>query len=331
MSSEYGGHLASYASSVDALRSRLQPLLARAHRTSIPATWCSCRATARPACMRAPTSKAAWRRAAEALPPGSRRRRPVVLSASLADAGLLAVPDRVDGPRPDDGHLPGALHPLHGEPRPRGAIRSQGLGVLRRRRDGRAGVDGRADDAGAREASTTSSSSSTATCSASTGRCAATARSSRNWRPPSSAPAGTSSRCCGAAAGIRCSRRTTTAHLRRTMEACVDGEYQNFKAKGGAYTREHFFGKRSGARGDGREHVRRGDLAAEPRRPRCAEGVCGLCRGGRAQGPADGHPRAHRQGLRSRQGCRRPDGRAPAEEDGCRVARRVSARTCASS
>ncbi|MGH8309589.1 MAG: pyruvate dehydrogenase (acetyl-transferring), homodimeric type, partial [Steroidobacteraceae bacterium] len=31
--------------------------------------------------------------------------------------------------------------------------------------------------------------------------------------------------------------------LRRVMEECIDGEYQNFKAKGGAYTREHFFGK----------------------------------------------------------------------------------------
>ncbi len=31
--------------------------------------------------------------------------------------------------------------------------------------------------------------------------------------------------------------------LKRLMEECVDGEYQNFKAKGGAYTREHFFGK----------------------------------------------------------------------------------------
>ena len=31
--------------------------------------------------------------------------------------------------------------------------------------------------------------------------------------------------------------------LRRLMDECVDGEYQNFKAKGGAYTREHFFGK----------------------------------------------------------------------------------------
>ncbi|MBM4189621.1 MAG: pyruvate dehydrogenase (acetyl-transferring), homodimeric type [Betaproteobacteria bacterium] len=31
--------------------------------------------------------------------------------------------------------------------------------------------------------------------------------------------------------------------LKQRMEECVDGEYQNCKAKGGAYTREHFFGK----------------------------------------------------------------------------------------
>ena len=31
--------------------------------------------------------------------------------------------------------------------------------------------------------------------------------------------------------------------LRRVMEECVDGEYQNFKSKGGDYTRENFFGK----------------------------------------------------------------------------------------
>jgi pyruvate dehydrogenase E1 component len=31
--------------------------------------------------------------------------------------------------------------------------------------------------------------------------------------------------------------------LKKRMEECVDGEYQNFKQKGGAYTREHFFGK----------------------------------------------------------------------------------------
>jgi pyruvate dehydrogenase E1 component len=38
-------------------------------------------------------------------------------------------------------------------------------------------------------------------------------------------------------------QRDTKGLLRRLMMECVDGEYQNFKAKGGAYTREHFFGK----------------------------------------------------------------------------------------
>src|SRR5512139_3811896 len=37
--------------------------------------------------------------------------------------------------------------------------------------------------------------------------------------------------------------RDTQGLLQRVMEECVDGEYQNFKAKGGAYTRENFFGK----------------------------------------------------------------------------------------
>jgi pyruvate dehydrogenase E1 component len=37
--------------------------------------------------------------------------------------------------------------------------------------------------------------------------------------------------------------RDIGGNLKRVMEECVDGEYQNFKAKGGAYTREHFFGK----------------------------------------------------------------------------------------
>lgn len=35
----------------------------------------------------------------------------------------------------------------------------------------------------------------------------------------------------------------TKGLLLQRMEECVDGEYQAFKARGGAYTREHFFGK----------------------------------------------------------------------------------------
>ncbi|MGF1615570.1 MAG: pyruvate dehydrogenase (acetyl-transferring), homodimeric type [Gammaproteobacteria bacterium] len=37
--------------------------------------------------------------------------------------------------------------------------------------------------------------------------------------------------------------RDTKGLLLRAMEETVDGEFQNYKAKGGAYTREHFFGK----------------------------------------------------------------------------------------
>ncbi|MCH6582789.1 MAG: pyruvate dehydrogenase (acetyl-transferring), homodimeric type [Proteobacteria bacterium] len=37
--------------------------------------------------------------------------------------------------------------------------------------------------------------------------------------------------------------RDTKGLLRQRMEEAVDGEYQAFKAKGGVYTREHFFGK----------------------------------------------------------------------------------------
>ena len=83
------------------------------------------------------------------------------VSASDADAGLLAVPDRLDGHRADQRDLPGALHALPAAPRParprrparRGA--APRLGLLRRRRDGRARVDRRAVAGRARDASTT--------------------------------------------------------------------------------------------------------------------------------------------------------------------------------
>ncbi|MGI8742947.1 MAG: pyruvate dehydrogenase (acetyl-transferring), homodimeric type [Bryobacteraceae bacterium] len=37
--------------------------------------------------------------------------------------------------------------------------------------------------------------------------------------------------------------RDTSGMLVKLMDECVDGEYQNYKAKGGAYTRKEFFGK----------------------------------------------------------------------------------------
>ncbi len=37
--------------------------------------------------------------------------------------------------------------------------------------------------------------------------------------------------------------RDVTGRLRQLMEECVDGDYQDFKSKNGAYVREHFFGR----------------------------------------------------------------------------------------
>ena len=110
--------------------------------------------------------------------------------------------------------------------------------------------------------------------------------------------------------------RDTHGLLRRVMEECVDGEYQNFKAKGGAYTRENFFGK----------YPELKEMVANM----SDDDIWRLNRGGHdarkvfaaytaahePQGPAHRHPREDRQGFRPRQGGRRPDGRAPAEEAG---------------
>src|SRR2546423_806049 len=75
-------------------------------------------------------------------PPRGRWQGRFVLSAPVADAGVLAVPDRVDGPRPDPGDLHGALPQVSRGARPRADGEPQGLGVLRRWRDGRARVAG---------------------------------------------------------------------------------------------------------------------------------------------------------------------------------------------
>src|SRR5690606_12856655 len=61
------------------------------------------------------------------LPAGGGRQGPLVLSAPVAHAGFLAVPDGVDGPRPDDGDLPGALYALSRASRPGASVRSQSV------------------------------------------------------------------------------------------------------------------------------------------------------------------------------------------------------------
>ena len=148
-----GGHISTLRLGGDALRGRLQPLLPgqgrrprrRHHLLPGPrgARHLRARVSRRPAVGRA----------ARELPPrAAAGRRALVVSASVADAGLLGVPDGVDGPRPDHGDLPGALHALPRGSRAEDAVGLEGLGVPRRRRDRRARI-ARRDHAGvAREA-----------------------------------------------------------------------------------------------------------------------------------------------------------------------------------
>ena len=108
--------------------------------------------------------------------------------------------------------------------------------------------------------------------------------------------------------------RDTKGLLRRVMEECVDGEYQNFKAKGGAYTREHFFGKypelKAMVANMSDEEIWRLNRGGHDPRKVYAAYAAAM----QPQGPADGDSRQDRQGLRPRQGRRGPDGRPPAEE-----------------
>ena len=111
--------------------------------------------------------------------------------------------------------------------------------------------------------------------------------------------------------------------LLKRMEECVDGEYQDFKSKNGAYVREHFFGK----------YPELLDLVKDM----TDDQIWALSRGGHDPskvyaaykaavdhvGHADRHPGQDGQGLRDGRGRRGPQHQPPAEEDGRERAPRV--------
>src|SRR6185369_7069086 len=70
------------------------------------------------------------------------RRRTLFLPASMADAAVLGIPNRVDGPRADHGDLSGTLQSLPRGPWAEEALRRESLGLPRRWRNRRAGNAG---------------------------------------------------------------------------------------------------------------------------------------------------------------------------------------------
>ena len=186
----------------------------------------------------------------------------------MADAGLLAVPDRLDGPRADHGDLPGPLHAL---PRPTAGIADtterkvwcflgdgetdepESLGAI-----GLAGreklsnlvfvvncnlqrLDGPVHGNGKiiQELETIFRGAGWNVIKVIWGD---------RWDPLLAAD--------------------DDGLLVRRMEEAVDGEYQTYKARDGAFVREKFFGEYPELAERVKRHDRRGDLGPEPRRPR---------------------------------------------------------------
>ena len=119
-SSEYGGHIASYASAATLYEVGFNHFwrarsAAASGRHGVHAGSFHARASTRAPISRAASTRSQLQRFRQEV----RGRRPVLLSASVADAGFLAVPDGVDGPGSDDGDLPGALRALSGASRAR--------------------------------------------------------------------------------------------------------------------------------------------------------------------------------------------------------------------
>ena len=118
--------------------------------------------------------------------------------------------------------------------------------------------------------------------------------------------------------GCRCSSATSAGCCVKRMEECVDGEYQAFKARDGAYVRKEFFGK----------YPELLELVADM----TDEEVWQLRRGGHDPikvyaayqeavdhtRRADRDPRQDHQGLRDGRGRRRHEHHPSAEEDGRR-------------
>ncbi len=147
------------------------------------------------------------------VPPGALapRRRAVVVPAPAPHARLLGVPHRLDGPGPAERDLPGPLQQVPAPPRHQGHQRPAGVGLPRRRRDGRGREPRRDRRRGARGARQPHLRHQL--------QPAAPRRSGTRQRQDhpgarvatSAAPAGTSSRSSGAVPGTSSSRRTTTA------------------------------------------------------------------------------------------------------------------------
>ena len=108
---ELGGHIASYASAADLFEVGFNHFFRADDLVYFQPHSAPGRVRARL------SRRTAFGRAARQLSPRNRRQGPVVVLPSVPDAGVLAVSDRLDGPRAAQRDLSGALHALSGAPK----------------------------------------------------------------------------------------------------------------------------------------------------------------------------------------------------------------------
>ena len=297
------------------LRGRLQPLLPRQgpRRRRRPALHPGPRLPGHllPRLPRGPPHRGA----ALPLPPGGparRRRRPAVVPPPPADAGLLGVPDGVDGPHGHQLDLPGALQPLHAQPQDQGHLAAAGVGLHGRRRDGRArvaGRDPRRRPRGARQP-----------------------HLGHQLQPPAARRPGDRQRQDHPGARGQLPRRRLERHQGHLGPRVGRPARQGRRRRPGQPDEHHarrpvpdllhrgrrlhprrLLRRRPAPAQDGRAHERLADREAAARWPRLPQGVRRVRRRDQARRPADGDPGPHHQGLDDR----RPRGqeRHPPDEE----------------
>ena len=255
------------------------------------------------------------RGAALPLPPGGparTARRALVVPPPAPDAGVLGVPDRLDGPDRHQLDLPGAVQPLPGQPRHQGHQRPARVGVPRRRRDGRARVARRDPDRGPRGARQPHLGHQL--------QPAAARRTGHRQRQDHPGARGQLPRRrlerhqgrvgsrVGPAARPRRRRRPGQPdehHARRRLPDLL-GRGRRLHAR-------ELLRRRPAAAQDGRAHERPADREAAARWPRLPQGVRRVRVGDQARRPADRDPGQDHQGLDDR----RPRGqeRHPPDEE----------------
>ncbi len=244
----------------------------------------------------------------------SRRGRPVVLSAPLADARLLAVSHRLDGPRADHGHLPGPLQPLS---RPiaasRIASKSHVWAFL---------GDGECDEPESLGAITLASREKldnlifVINCNLQRldGPVRGNGKIIQELEAAFRGAGWNVIKVIWGGDWDPLLAKDKNGLLVQRMGEVVDGEFQKYSVMPGSYIREHFFGKYPELEELVEPSLGRAAQQAAPRRPRSGKGLRRLQGGRRMQGQADRHPGPHHQGLRPGRSRRRPQRDPPPEE-----------------